>query len=127
MAEYTNGHGEVYTFTKQGIDKVLIEGNFEFHRVGEEPDDIDYIHPSGGPFIKKGQNYLDTARELYLRVLKEEKGNIIANRNLAHVYKCYPCQFALSNQARHLSQLLVPYLAHLLHDDGVKAPRLHQS
>ena len=55
MEEYTNAHGEVYTFTKQGIDKVLMEGNFEHHRVGGEPDDIEYINPRGGPFIKKGQ------------------------------------------------------------------------
>ncbi len=55
MAKYTNTYGEIYTFTKQGIDKVLMEGNFEFHRVGGEPDDIEYINPSGGPFIKKGQ------------------------------------------------------------------------
>jgi len=38
-------------------------------------------------FVKKGQHYLDTARELYLRVLKEDQGNIVANRNLAHVYR----------------------------------------
>ena len=55
MAKHTNIHGEVYTFTKQGIDKVLMEGKFEYHRVGGEPDDIEYINPSSGPFIKKGQ------------------------------------------------------------------------
>jgi len=55
MAEYININGEVYTFTKQGIDKVLMEGNFEYHRFVGEPDDIECINPRGGPFIKKGQ------------------------------------------------------------------------
>jgi len=55
MAKYTNTHGKVYTFTKQGIDKVLMEGNFECHRFFGEPDDMECINPRGGPFIKKGQ------------------------------------------------------------------------
>ena len=55
MEEYTNANGEVYTFTKQGINKVLMEGNFKDHRVGGKPGDIEYINPRGGPFIKKGQ------------------------------------------------------------------------
>ena len=55
MEEYTNANGEVCTFTKQGINKVLMEGNFKDHRVGGKPGDIEYINPRGGPFIKKGQ------------------------------------------------------------------------
>lgn len=76
MAEYTNVHGEVYTFTKQGIDKVLIEGNFEFHRVGGEPDDIDYIHPNGGPFIKKGQMLSHIIHDTNFNVIVETFENV---------------------------------------------------
>lgn len=83
MAKYTNIHGEVYTFTKQGIDKVLMEGNFEFLRVGGEPDDIVYINPSGGPFIKKGQMLshiiLDTDFNVIVEGFANTKKGILIN------------------------------------------------
>ena len=50
MSEYTNRYGEVYTFTKQEDSNVLWEGKFEYIRAGD-----DFIDPSGGPFIAKGQ------------------------------------------------------------------------
>ena len=50
MVEYTNRYGDVYTFTKQEDGNVLMEGKFEWMRSGD-----DFIDPSGGPFIKKGQ------------------------------------------------------------------------
>ena len=48
--EYANRYGDVFTFTKQEDGNVLWEGPFEYIRVGD-----DFIDPSGGPFIKKGQ------------------------------------------------------------------------
>lgn len=50
MAKYTNRYGDIYTFTKQDDGNVLWEGSFEHMRAGD-----DFIDPSGGPFIKKGQ------------------------------------------------------------------------
>jgi len=50
MVEYKNRYGDVYTFTKQEDGNVLMEGKFEWVRSGD-----DFIDPSGGPFIKKGQ------------------------------------------------------------------------
>jgi hypothetical protein len=47
---YTNRYGDVYTFTKQEDGNVLWEGKFEHMRAGD-----DFIDPSGGPFIAKGQ------------------------------------------------------------------------
>ena len=47
--EYTNGYGDVFTFTKQEDGNVLWEGNFERMRAGD-----DFIDPSGGPYIKAG-------------------------------------------------------------------------
>lgn len=57
MAEYINRYGDVFTFTKQEDGNVLWEGNFEYHRIGftENPDDINMVDPSGGPYIKAGQ------------------------------------------------------------------------
>ncbi len=71
MAKYKNIYGEIYTFTKQGIDKILMEGNFEFNRVGGEPDDIEYINPSGGPFIKKGQMLSHIIHDIDFNVIVE--------------------------------------------------------
>jgi hypothetical protein len=48
--EYNNRYNDVYTFTKQEDGNVLMEGKFEWMRVGG-----DFIDPSGGPFIKVGQ------------------------------------------------------------------------
>tara|TARA_R110000772_G_scaffold55038_4_gene125621 strand:+ start:3951 stop:4319 length:369 start_codon:yes stop_codon:yes gene_type:complete len=48
--EYKNRYGDIYTFTKQEDGNVLMEGKFEWVRLGD-----DFIDPSGGPFIKKGQ------------------------------------------------------------------------
>jgi hypothetical protein len=48
--EFKNRYGDVYTFTKQEDGNVLWEGNFEWMRSSE-----DFIDPSGGPFIEKGQ------------------------------------------------------------------------
>ena len=50
VAKYENRYGDVYTFTKQEDGNVLWEGNFEHMRAGD-----DFIDPSGGPFISKGQ------------------------------------------------------------------------
>jgi hypothetical protein len=50
MVGYTNRYGEVFTFTKQEDGNVLWEGNFGIIREGP-----DFLDPSGGPFIKKGQ------------------------------------------------------------------------
>jgi len=55
MVGYTNRYGEVFTFTKQEDGNVLWKGPFEIVRTGGESNDIDFLDPSGGPFIKKGQ------------------------------------------------------------------------
>ncbi len=63
VAQYENRNGDVFTFTKQGPNKVLWEGNFEFHRCGwlKNPDGttnhevIVVVDLSGGPYIKAGQ------------------------------------------------------------------------
>jgi len=50
MVKYINRYSEEYTFTKQDDGNVLWEGPFEYIRAGD-----DFIDPSGGPFIAKGQ------------------------------------------------------------------------
>ena len=50
VAKYENSYGDVFTFTKLEDGNVLWEGKFERIRAGDN-----YIDPSGGPFIKKGQ------------------------------------------------------------------------
>ena len=56
--EYTNRYGDVFTFTKQEDGNVLWTGPFEYVRSGGNvnfPEVIDFIDPSGGPFIQRGQ------------------------------------------------------------------------
>ena len=53
----SNRYGDVFTFTKQEDGNVLWEGNFEYHRCGfdNDPNNLTFVDPSGGPHIKKGQ------------------------------------------------------------------------
>jgi hypothetical protein len=56
MVEYENRYGDVFTFTKQEDGNILWEGNFKHHRIGFEKDNpkvINFVDPSGGPFIQK--------------------------------------------------------------------------
>ena len=55
MVKYRNRYRDVFTFTKQEDGNVLWEGTFEMIRMGGEPDNVNFIDPSGGPFISKGQ------------------------------------------------------------------------
>ena len=57
MKEYKNRYGDTYTFTLDLDKNVVWEGDFEFCRFGfdKHPDDLIFVDPSGGPFIKVGQ------------------------------------------------------------------------
>jgi len=50
MIEFINRNGDVYTFTKQEDGNVLWQGPFSTVRSSG-----DFLDPSGGPFIRKGQ------------------------------------------------------------------------
>ena len=69
--EYTNRHGDVFTFTKQEDGNVLWEGPFEYIRVGD-----DFIDPSGGPFIKKGQMLSHIIHDTDFNVIVETFENV---------------------------------------------------
>lgn len=62
--EYINREGEIYTFTLDGDNNILWRGDFLFSRRllnSENPNKIEAIDPSGGPFIQVGINmgYVD--------------------------------------------------------------------
>ena len=50
VTEYLNRYGDTYRFTRQKDDSVLVEGDFDYMKVGG-----DYIDTPGGPFLKIGQ------------------------------------------------------------------------
>ena len=54
VAEYLNRYGDTYTFTRQKDDSVLVEGDFDYMKVGD-----DFIDTPGGPFLKIGQQLSD--------------------------------------------------------------------
>jgi hypothetical protein len=79
MVEYTNRYGDVYTFTKQEDGNVLMEGKFEWMRSGD-----DFIDPSGGPFIKKGQMLSHIVYEDDLNVIVESFERV----DTGYIIKC---------------------------------------
>jgi len=50
VAEYLNRYGDTYIFTRQKDDSVLVEGDFDYMKTGD-----DYISTPGGPYLKIGQ------------------------------------------------------------------------
>ena len=50
VTEYLNRYGDTYRFTRQKDDSVLVEGDFDYMKVGG-----DFIDTPGGPFLKIGQ------------------------------------------------------------------------
>lgn len=57
-SEYVNRYGEVFTFTQLSEKEILWEGDFNYHRVGFDidPNILNMVDPSGGPYIETGMN-----------------------------------------------------------------------
>ena len=51
---YKNRYGDQYQFTKHSDNSYKLEGNLKYFRHGfkDNPDDIIFIDPSGGPFLE---------------------------------------------------------------------------
>lgn len=55
-----NRHGDEFTFTLLENNNIQWSGNFTYHRYGYSDNDvIDFVDPSGGPFISKGMTILN--------------------------------------------------------------------
>lgn len=81
MLNYTNRHGDIFTFTKQEDGNVLWEGSFEYVRSGD-----DFIDPSGGPYLSVGMDMVKVfgydAKTLIIEKFESvEEGYIIHIKN----------------------------------------------
>ena len=55
--EYKNRYNDVFTFSKTEDGNILMEGPFEYMRIGRSNENIiTMIDPSGGPYLDEGMN-----------------------------------------------------------------------
>jgi len=55
--EYKNRYGDIFTFNKTEDGNILMEGHFEYMRIGcSTASIITMIDPSGGPYLNEDMN-----------------------------------------------------------------------
>ena len=75
--DYYNRYGDIIVFEKINDDTVKMSG-FVYYRTGYNDDSIEFVDPSGGPFITVGMNlgnYFNTKEEMIIKSIENEPGN----------------------------------------------------
>ena len=100
QAKYENRYGDVFTFTKQGDGNVLWEGNFEHHRSSwsNNPDIIDIVDPSGGPYIQVGKMLSHLLHDTDFNIIVESFERV----DTGYLIKCKEHEYDL-NDMSHLA------------------------
>lgn len=77
--DYYNRYGDIIVFEKINSNTIKMSG-FEYSRTGYNTDNetIDFIDPSGGPYIGVGMNlntYFNTKKDMIIKAIEFEPGN----------------------------------------------------
>lgn len=77
-ATYYNRYGDIIVFEKINDDTIKMYG-FEYSRSGFNDDgSINFIDPSGGPFIAVGMNlntYFNTKKDMIIKSIEHQPEN----------------------------------------------------
>jgi hypothetical protein len=77
--DYYNRYGDIIVFEKINSNTIKMSG-FEYSRTGYNTDNetIDFIDPSGGPYIGVGMNlntYFNTKKDMIIKAIEFEPEN----------------------------------------------------
>jgi len=76
--DYYNRQGDIIVFEKLDDNTVKMSG-FDYYRIGyNDNTTIDFIDPSGGPFITVGMNlgnYFNTKEEMIIKSIEHQPEN----------------------------------------------------
>jgi hypothetical protein len=77
--DYYNRYGDIIVFEKINSNTIKMSG-FEYSRTGYNTDNetIDFIDPSGGPYIGVGMNlntYFNTKKNMIIKAIEFEPEN----------------------------------------------------